>query len=61
MHTKAHKLTLGTLIQTIQIPADGLRDGNMGDDEPLDSAQESLQINILPRALHFPCPNPPSS
>ena len=35
--------------QTIQVPADGFRDGNMGDDKPLDSAEESLQIDILPR------------
>ncbi|CAF9929067.1 MAG: hypothetical protein ALECFALPRED_004240 [Alectoria fallacina] len=35
--------------QTIQVPADGFRDGNMGDDKPLDSAEESLQIDILPQ------------
>lgn len=30
------------LVQTIQIPSNGLRDGNLGDDEPVNSAQEGL-------------------
>lgn len=34
--------------QIIQVPADGLRDGNLGDDEFIDCAQEGLQIDILP-------------
>lgn len=36
---------------------DGFRDGYMGDDKPLNSAEESLPIDILPRTpppLHFP-------
>ncbi|CAD6577195.1 MAG: hypothetical protein ASARMPREDX12_008257 [Alectoria sarmentosa] len=45
---------------TIQIPADGFRNGNMGDDKPLDSAEESLQIDILPQTKntwHRPDPS----
>lgn len=35
-------------MQIVQVPADGLRDGDLGDDEFIGCAQESLSIDILP-------------
>jgi len=41
--------------QIIQVPSNGLRDGNMGDDIHSNSAEESLQINLLSCAhIHTP-------
>ena len=37
------------LLQIIQIPPNGFRDGNMGDDKSPHSAQEGLQIYLLSR------------
>lgn len=46
--TGRRTLTCPGYLQIIQIPTNGFRDGNMGDDESSDSAEEGLQINILP-------------
>lgn len=37
--------------QTFQVPADGLRDGYLGDDDPVVRAKEGLQVDILPCRL----------
>lgn len=38
-------------LQAVQVPANGLRDGYLGDDVFVDCAEEGLQINLLPCEL----------
>lgn len=42
--------------QVVQVSTDGLRDGNMGDDKSLNSAEEGLSVNLLPCITIFPSP-----
>ena len=44
-------LILFCSVQIIQVPTNGLRNGNLGDDEPPDSAQKGLPLDLLPRTL----------
>ncbi len=37
-------------LQALQIPADGLRDGSLGDDPSSHRTQEGFQVDILPQA-----------
>ncbi|KAI4119690.1 MAG: hypothetical protein LQ345_000488 [Seirophora villosa] len=46
--------------QTVQISADGLRNGHLGDDAPDHRAKEGVPIDILPRETPFPVFSPPS-
>ena len=42
------------ILKTVQISANGLRDGSVGDDASSDRAKESIQVNILPQTLVSP-------
>lgn len=62
---KRAKLTNDITTQIIQVPADGFRNGDMGDDQSAHSAQEGLPVYILPRNLptypSSPAQAPPSA
>ena len=45
-------------LKTIQIPPNGFRNGDMGDDQSPNSAQEGVPVYILSRTPPLPSPYP---
>lgn len=51
LHSYAHvRCWPSNCSQAIQIRSDGLRNGHMGDDQPTDSTEEGVQVNLLSRS-----------